>query len=620
MTSEPASSKVTDDHLKRDAYLYIRQSTVRQVMENTESTQRQYALRQRAVALGWPLDRIMVIDNDQGQSGALPGERAGFQRLVAVRWAWGNGTLGYRKLSQDQWDTLIHDAHPGYISWQEYEENERRLQENATAFGSQRHRSPPREGPALLQGLALCGRCGTPMAVRYHQRYDRLVPDYVCQRGCVRRGEPVCQVVPGAGVDEAIGVLLLASVSPMALEVSLRIQNELQARMDEADRLRHQQVERAKYEAELARRRFMQVDPDNRLVADTLEGEWNEKLRLLAETQKECERLREQDHAALDEQQRAQILALATDFPRLWRDPQTPDRERKRMVRLVLEDVTLVKGDEITIHVRFKGGVCQTLTRPIPPNAWQKRKTSPEVVAEIDCLLDKHTEAQIAVLLNERGYRSGADRSFTPLIVGEIRRAYNLKSRYDRLRAPGLLTQKEIASILGVSVSTVKDWRQNGLLHAHPFNDKNEALYEHPGDDPPTKHQGRKLTDKRLDLLVWHGDHVGPTGVLQPRCEEVDLLAGAIGVDDLHAAQVMLTELARYALEPHLGRLGLRRANRLDQLMHSRLAAGVAQPTQPAEDLDGGQRRLLLQDGLHLILIALDGARPADTPGRGGRG
>jgi hypothetical protein len=307
----------------------------------------------------------------------------------------------------------------------------------------------------------------------------------------------VCQVVPGAGIDEAIAELLLASVSPMALEVSLCIQTELQARLDEADRLRRQQLERAKYEAELARRRFMQVDPDNRLVADSLEAEWNEKLRLLAEAQKEYERLRAQDHAVLDEQQRAQILATATDFPRLWRDPQTPDRERKCMVRLLLEDVTLVKGDEVTIHVRFKGGASETLKRPIPPNAWQMRKTGPDVIAEIDRLLDEHTDREVAALLNERGYRSGADRDFTSFIVSNIRRAHHLESRYDRLRVRGLLTHAEIASILGVSVSTVKKWRRHGLLRAHPFNDKNEVLYEHPGDSPPIKCQGRKLKDRR---------------------------------------------------------------------------------------------------------------------------
>ncbi|MBI2842913.1 MAG: hypothetical protein HYX78_05890 [Armatimonadetes bacterium] len=115
------------------------------------------------------------------------------------------------------------------------------------------------------------------------------------------------------------------------------------------------QVERARYEAELARRRYMQVDPDNRLVADVLEAEWNGKLKALDNSQEEYERAREADRAILDDEKKKQIIALATDFPRLWNNPKTPQRERKRMVRLLIEDVTLVRGRQITAHVRLKG-------------------------------------------------------------------------------------------------------------------------------------------------------------------------------------------------------------------------------------------------------------------------
>ena len=130
--------------------------------------------------------------------------------------------------------------------------------------------------------------------------------------------------------------------------------------MEEADSLRLKQVERAQYEADLARRRYMRVEPEYRLVADSLEAEWNSKLRALAETQQERERHLQQDRHALSDQQRAAILALAADFPRLWRDPNTPDRERKRMTRLLLEDVTLLRTDTIVLRIRFKGGASRT--------------------------------------------------------------------------------------------------------------------------------------------------------------------------------------------------------------------------------------------------------------------
>lgn len=680
--TQDTHQKVTNLHLRRNAYLYIRQSTLRQVFENTESTKRQYGLRQRAMALGWPEERIVVIDNDLGQSGASAADREGFQRLVtevslgragivlglevsrlarnntdwhrlleicaltdtlildedgiydpahfndrlllglkgtmseaelhvlrarlqggirnkaqrgeliikppigfvydpegvlvldpdkqvqqALRFLFDTfrrtgsasatvklfrqqsllfprrvssgpqkgervwGALGhcqvlrilhnpryagafvfgrhhirrtvdghYRVVAvpQQQWQMLIPAAHPGYLSWEDYQQNQQRLRENAQAIGSDRRRSPTREGPALLQGLILCGRCGQRMTVRYHVRHQRLCPDYVCQREGIEHAQPVCQHVPGSGIDEAIGALLIDAVSPVALEVALNVQQELQSRLEEADRLRLRQVERAQYEADLARRRYMLVDPGNRLVAESLEAEWNSKLRGLAEAQQEHERQGRQDRQALSDEQRAAVLALAKDFPRLWRDPNTPDRERKRMTRLLLEDVTASRGDTIFLQIRFKGGAAMSLTLPIPSNAWQQRVTSPEIVRDIDRLLEHHTDAQIAVILNERGIRSGEGKRFSRTIVARVRRDYNLTSRYDRLRAAGMLTVQEMAAVLGVTPDCVKIWNRHGLLHGHPYNDRNECLYKASADHLPHKAQGHKLSERGL--------------------------------------------------------------------------------------------------------------------------
>ena len=191
-------------------------------------------------------------------------------------------------------------------------------------------------------------------------------------------------------------------------------------------------------------------------------------------------------------------MALAHDFPQLWQNPKTPDRERKRLVRLLLEDVTLIRNGEITAHVRFKGGITQTLTVPLPLNAWQLRLTSPDVVAEIDRLLDHNTYLQIASLLNDRGLRSGEGKNFTAQIVARIRRRSGLTSRYDRLRKAGMLTVEEMAVVLGISPQTVKIWNRHGLLRGHACNDKNDCLFEHPGNTPPRKAQGVKLSERRL--------------------------------------------------------------------------------------------------------------------------
>jgi DNA invertase Pin-like site-specific DNA recombinase len=679
--SHHSHHKVSAVHLKRDAYLYIRQSTLRQVVENTESTERQYALRQRAVALGWPLERVVVIDTDLGQSAASAADREGFRKLVAegsvgragivlglevsrlarncTDWhrlleicaltdtlildedglydpgqfndrlllglkgtmseaelhllrarlqggirnkarrgelqlplpvglvydpqgrvtldpdqqvqqavraffsayertgsacgvvrsfgeqgllfprrlrrglrkgelVWGplthsralqvlhnpryagafafgrtrmrntgEGRVSYQKLPQDEWHTLIPAAHPGYITWEQYQEHQRRLRAYAQAHGLDRRKSPPGEGPALLQGLVMCGVCGQRMTVHYHSRNGSLQPNYVCQRDGIEHAQPICQDISGAGIDAAIGELMLEMLQPHTLELAWAVQHELQARLEEADQLRRRQVERARYEAELAEHRFMRVDPNHRLVADELEADWNAKLRALAQAQEQYEQQRQADRGLLDENTRAKVLSLATDFPRLWSDPKTPDRERKRMVRLLIEDVTLTKAEQITAHVRFRGGATRSLRLPIPLPAGEGRKTSHEVLSEIDRLLENHGETEIAAELNRRGYRSGTGGLFTPRLVKGLRYTYALKTRYDRLREAGTLTLDEMAQQLGITPGTVKIWRRHGLLKGHPYNDKGEYLYEPLGDNPPVKTQGRKLAQRR---------------------------------------------------------------------------------------------------------------------------
>jgi DNA invertase Pin-like site-specific DNA recombinase len=691
---DPAN-KVQSQHLRRQAYLYIRQSTLRQVLENTESTERQYNLRQRAIQLGWAQEQIVVIDSDLGQSGASAADRQGFQYLVTEvglgragivmglevsrlarnsadwhrllemcaltgtlildedglydpahfndrlllglkgtmseaelhvlkarlqggilnkarrgelvmplpigfrydaagrvvldpdrevqdslrvffetfrrtgsatatvkafreqglqfphrirtglnkgemvwkplllsrtlfllhnpRYAGGffygrsrqrhnpAGGMRYQKLPRAEWTTFLPDAHPGYISWEQFEENQQRLQANAQACGLERKKSPPREGPALLQGIVLCGQCGARMTVRYHCIRDRLVPEYVCQRQGIERAEPICQRVPGAGLEKAIGTLLLETVTPLTLEVALAVEEELLRRRDEAEALRQKHVERLRYEADLARRRYMQVDPANRLVADELEGEWNEKLTAHKEALEALEAHQGRQAPMLGSEARTRLLALAKDFPRLWNDPRVPHRERKRMVRLLLEDVTLIKGPEITAQVRFKGGTTQSLTVPSPPPIAGLHKNPANLVAEVDRLLDDYTHQQIATILSHKGLRTVDGRPPTRWSIRNIQIAYGLSSRYDRLRKRGMLTMEEVGERLHVAPATIKNWNQAGLLMSHPYNDKNQCLFEPPGEDAPVKnkHKGfiASLAKARLSRKITPEHH-----------------------------------------------------------------------------------------------------------------
>lgn len=406
------------------------------------------------------------------------------------------GKYSIKNLPREEWMVLIKDSHPGYISWEEYEKNVQQLKENAKAHGKESRKCPPREGPALLQGIAVCGKCGKKMTVRYHVRKEGIFPNYVCQREAVQKAEKVCQDIAGFGIEEAISQILLEVVNPVTLEVALSVQKEIQSRLEEVRKLRKQKVEKSKYEADIARRRFMQVDPDNRLVVNVLEAEWNEKLRALESAKKEYELQCKTDQMMFDEEKKKKILALASDFPKLWKDPRTPSREKKRMVRLILEDVTLIKEEKnITVHIRFKGGAAKSLVLRVPMMIWEKNRTKPEIVREVDALLEDHTYETIAQILNER--YPDPEKVYTGRKIALIRRNYGLKRRYDRLREKGLLTQKEISKILGTNEITVRIWRDQGFLKAHPYNDKNECLYEDPGENPPEKMQGVKFSKRK---------------------------------------------------------------------------------------------------------------------------
>ena len=303
------------------------------------------------------------------------------------------------------------------------------------------------------------------------------------------------RTVPGGVVDDAVATLLLDTLTPHALEVALTVQAELDTRAAEADALRRGHVERARHRADLARRRYLAVDPDNRLVADSLEADWNDALRALQTAREDYERASAAAAATLTDELKDRIRSLATDFPALWSNPHTPQRDRKRMVRLLVDDVTLHKTDRIHLHVRFRGGQTHSLVVAIPPKSWQVRQTHPDTLAALDRLLDTHTDAQTAEALNAAGHRSGEGKPFTARIVLDVRRSNHLPSHAERLRAQGLLTKTELAARLGVHASTVKSWTKAGILNSHKANDKNERLYEPPvpGDPRLTARQGSPL-------------------------------------------------------------------------------------------------------------------------------
>jgi hypothetical protein len=271
-----------------------------------------------------------------------------------------------------EWTVLIPGAHPGYITWHQYERNLLVLTANAASRGHDRTAGPAREGPALLQGLVICGRCGRRMSVGYHSRTGGvLVPAYSCQREGIATATPECQAITGSGIDTALARLILDTLTPLALDVALTVEGELAAHAQHADALRATHVQRAQHTADQARRRYLAVDPGNRLVADALEADWNARLRELAAAQDDYDHASHAPANLLTGDQRQRIRALAADFPTLWNNPATPMRERKRLIRLLVTDVTLTRqptGD-ITACVRLTGGQNHILHIPRPRSA-----------------------------------------------------------------------------------------------------------------------------------------------------------------------------------------------------------------------------------------------------------
>ena len=393
-----------------------------------------------------------------------------------------DGRVSQIKVPMADWQFVMPDQHRGYIDLERFKANQVRLADNAQAYGFERRSGPVREGPALLQGRVLCGLCGERMGVRYSQEHGRTVPVYLCQETVVRRGGKICQSVPGKVVDPAVGALLVELMTPMTLEVTLAVQRELEARAAETDALRRQHIERTRYEAELARRRYMKVDPDNRLVADALEAEWNEKLRLHTDAVEDYERRGPDEAAALNAEMRRHVLELAEQFPRIWSDPRVDMRERKRILRLPVDDVTLIKTDAIAAHVRLSGGATRTLELDRPLPIAQIRKFKQEVVIEVDRLLDSYCDREIADILNQRGLRTWEAKPFNLKKIAFIRGAYNLASRHRRLRDRGMLTTAEVAARFGVSETAVHRWGRHGLIRKCYSDNLYRGLWDVPSN------------------------------------------------------------------------------------------------------------------------------------------
>jgi DNA invertase Pin-like site-specific DNA recombinase len=646
-------SKVTVAHLRRHAFVYVRQSTTAQVEHNRESTERQYRLVDRTVELGWRRSQIQVVDEDLGISGAGLAERSGFAHMTAevalghvgivlglevsrlarnnadwyrlldlcgatdtligdadgiyhpglfndrlvlglkgtmseaelhvlrarlqggirnkaergelrrglpIGFVWGDddgevlfhpdeavtgairavferfaelgsarqvwlwfrsqqllfplqsnpheeirwvaptytkihqvltnpvyaGAYVYgksrqeryvdpsgkvrkrlRRLPRSQWTIVIREHHEGFVDWQTFEDNQARLAANTRPRAHQPG-GAVREGAALLQGIAVCGRCGRKLGVSYSGRNAQ--PGYHCSGNTIvnGRGEH-CLRVGGRQIDDAVASAFLATLAPAGLQASLRAAEQIESDHDTAHAQWRRALERARYQAQRAERRYRAVDPDNRLVARGLEAEWEKCLREVQAVEAELQRRQQQRPRQLSPTERAGILALGADLDRVWSAPSITDRDRKELLRTLIEEVIVAVDRETKqahLTLRWRGGLISELDLPLPRSQPAPNRTDEETIELVRRLAAHYPDGVIAGILNRQGRRTATGLRFTTNRVCSLRSHWDIP-RFEPPAEPpqgDLLNVREAARILGVSAATLHRGLKDGFI------------------------------------------------------------------------------------------------------------------------------------------------------------
>ena len=398
--------------------------------------------------------RVLGILKNPGYAGAYVFGRYASHRTVDPS---GMVHTAMTERPRAEWPVLIKDHHEGYITWADYLANEARLAANHTAAGAR----PPREGTALCQGIISCGSCGKPMMTNYHTDQR---PSYECSSRRDRLTTPSCRTVVAACVDDAVAGALLDALTPSQIVLALAAADEVAGRHQRVSRAAELALERARYDADRAERAFCQVEPDNRLVARSLEARWEARLAALAEAEQALQ-------AAQDTlpplPSRDDLEELAADLPGLWNAPTTSARDRKRLLRTLIADVTVLPEPDrgkARIGIRWHTGATDELTIDRPVHPGTARRT-PAAAIELARQLGPATgNDELAARLNAAGYRTGHGREFDIDAVQWIRHAYKIP--VPDPCGPGEISVAEAARRLGCSTGVIYHWIHTGQLTA----------------------------------------------------------------------------------------------------------------------------------------------------------
>jgi transposase len=422
----------------------------------------------------------------------------------------GNIQWRIRRLPREHWSVLIKEHHEGYIDWPTYEANQQRLGSNTRPQAHQGG-GAVREGAALLQGLATCGHCGRKLHTHYRGRTQ--TPGYHCANKDLVNGRGVyCLNVGGVQIDAAVANAFLGAVAPAGLAASLRAAELLQADHDGALAQWRLAVERADYEVQRAERRYRAVDPDNRLVARGLETQWEQSLRALEQARSELVRREQLRPQQLTQEQREHVLAMGRDLQRLWNAPSTSLRDKKELLRTLLEEVGVSVYREqyrALLKLRWRGGLLIECDVSLPRSRPAAVRTDEDTIGLVRRLALHHDDAMIAGILNRQERTTAYGLSFTQSLVGNLRRSWGIP-RYERPDHPAageLLSIRQAAKTLGIAASTLHRWINDGFIAGEqvtpgaPWRIRvNEALRRRLVEDAPSGYLAMIDATKRLGV------------------------------------------------------------------------------------------------------------------------
>jgi len=372
-----------------------------------------------------------------------------------------------RRLPRSQWQVLIKDHHQGFIDWNTYEMNQRRIASNTHPTAHQ-SAGAVREGAALLQGIVTCGRCGRRLRVYYQGRYS--TPGYYCTSNTLVNGRGLhCLRVGGVQIDQAVCRAFLDAVAPAGIEAALVAEKTFEADQQAVLNQWRLKVERARYEAKRAERRYRAVEPENRLVARTLEADWEQRLNELSAAEAELAQQQHQLPNRLTDEQRKRIGSLGADLMRCWEAPTTTDRDRKELLRTLLEEVniTLERGQcKAHLVMRWKGGAISQIDLELKSCNTPPLRTDEDTIELVRRLAVHYPDSVIAGIVNRQGRRTVRGDRFTANKIGNLRRYWKIPC-FDPTLASAegeLVTIKKAAEILGLAPSTLHRWLADGFI------------------------------------------------------------------------------------------------------------------------------------------------------------